>query len=56
MKALNYLKDSCGLEERRWAGILVGLRLGCKSKTQCHQDISENFVLDTNQCRPTDKG
>lgn len=50
-------EDSCGLEERRWTGILVGLRLGCKSKAQCHQDISDNFVLESaNQCRPTDKG
>ena len=45
------------MEERRWTGILVGLRLGCKSKAQCHQDISDNFVLESaNQCRPTDKG
>lgn len=50
------IQDSCGLEERRWSGILVGLELGCKSKNQCHFDISNNFIADTNQCRPTELG
>jgi len=48
--------ESCGLEERRWEGILVGVELGCKSSLQCHSDISTNFIAATNQCRPTESG
>lgn len=50
------IQESCGLEERRWEGILVGVELGCKSSIQCHSDISTNFIAATNQCRPTDSG
>lgn len=51
------IEDSCGLEERRWSGILVGLKLGCKSRLQCSYDIKNNFVADpNNQCRPTEFG
>lgn len=50
------VEDSCGLEERRWSGILVGLELGCKSRKQCHYDITDNFIIDTNQCSPTELG
>lgn len=48
--------DSCGLEERRWAGILVGLELGCKAHEDCVDDINKNFILETNQCQPTEMG
>ena len=48
--------DSCGLEERRWGGILVGVELGCKTRQKCHSDISANFIATTNQCRPTETG
>ena len=48
--------DSCGLEERRWGGILVGVELGCKTRQNCHSDISANFIATTNQCRPTETG
>jgi len=50
------LEDSCGLEERRWSGILVGLILGCKSASQCHYDINNNFIAEDDQCRPTEQG
>ena len=50
------IQESCGLEERRWEGILVGVELGCKSSIQCHSDISTNFIAATNQCRPTESG